>query len=100
VNAIRNDTGLLMGFGKATRDLTEQKRAESALRRQEHRFQLFVQGVQDYALFILDPEGHVSTLNTGAERIKGYKASEIIGQHFSRLYPETTSKDSQAVART
>jgi PAS domain S-box-containing protein len=49
---------------------------------------LFVQGVQDYALFMLDPEGHVSTWNTGAERIKGYKASEIIGQHFSRLYPE------------
>jgi PAS domain S-box-containing protein len=49
---------------------------------------LFIDAVQDYAIFMLDPEGCISTWNTGAERIKGYKASEIIGQHFSRFYPE------------
>jgi PAS domain S-box-containing protein len=48
---------------------------------------LFIEAVQDYAIFMLDPEGHVSSWNTGAERIKGYKASEIVGQHFSRFYP-------------
>ena len=61
---------------------------ELALRRSEQRFQLFVEAVRDYAIFMLDPEGHVATWNRGAERIKGYKASEIIGSHFSRFYPE------------
>src|SRR5919206_99703 len=63
-------------------------RNELALRRSEERARLFIEGVQDYAIFMLDPDGNVSTWNTGAERIKGYKASEIIGQHFSRFYPE------------
>ena len=61
---------------------------ELALRRSEQRFQLFVEAVRDYAIFMLDPEGHVATWNRGAERIKGYKASDIIGSHFSRFYPE------------
>jgi PAS domain S-box-containing protein len=61
---------------------------ELALRRTEQRFQLFVEAVRDYAIFMLDPEGHVASWNRGAERIKGYKASEIIGSHFSRFYPE------------
>jgi PAS domain S-box-containing protein len=61
---------------------------ELALRRSEQRFQLFVEAVRDYAIFMLDPEGHVASWNRGAERIKGYKASEIIGSHFSRFYPE------------
>lgn len=62
--------------------------AEIALRHSEERFRLFVEAVQDYAIFMLDPEGRVATWNIGAERIKGYQASEIIGQHFSRFYPE------------
>jgi PAS domain S-box-containing protein len=61
---------------------------ELALRRSEQRFQLLVEAVRDYAIFMLDPEGHVASWNRGAERIKGYKASEIIGSHFSRFYPE------------
>jgi PAS domain S-box-containing protein len=61
---------------------------ELALRRSEQRFQLFVEAVRDYAIFMLDPEGNVATWNRGAERIKGYRASEIIGSHFSRFYPE------------
>jgi len=88
ITAIRDASGSLVGFGKVTRDLTERRRTEIALRRSEERSRLFIDAVQDYAIFMLDPEGCVSTWNTGAERIKGYKASEIIGQHFSRFYPE------------
>jgi PAS domain S-box-containing protein len=51
-------------------------------------FQLLVESVEDYAIFVLDPTGHVATWNRGAERIKGYRADEILGQHFSRFYPE------------
>jgi PAS domain S-box-containing protein len=88
ITAVRDATGQLIGFGKVTRDLTERRRSELALRRTEERSRLFIDAVQDYAIFMLDPDGCVSTWNTGAERIKGYKASEIIGQHFSRFYSE------------
>src|ERR1700730_5391879 len=88
ITAVRDATGKLIGFGKVTRDLTERRRTELALRRSEARSHLFIDAVQDYAIFMLDPDGCVSTWNTGAERIKGYKASEIVGQHFSRFYPE------------
>jgi len=88
ITAVKEADGKLVGFGKVTRDMTEQMRSEMALRRSEERARLFIDAVKDYAIFMLDPEGCVSTWNTGAERIKGYKASEIIGQHFSRFYPE------------
>lgn len=90
----RNDHGnsrascKLIGFGKVTRDLTADRNAKIALHRSEERSRLFIEAVRDYAIFLLDPEGCVITWNTGAERIKGYKAPEIIGQHFSRFYPE------------
>jgi PAS domain S-box-containing protein len=58
-----------------------------ALRESEERFRLLVESVRDYAIFILDPDGHVASWNAGAERIKGYQAEEIIGQHFSKFYP-------------
>jgi len=88
IAAVRDETGKQAGFGNLIHDLTESRRAESALRRSEDRFRLMAEAVQDYAIFMLDPEGHVSTWNRGARRIKGYKAEEIIGRHFSCFYPE------------
>jgi PAS domain S-box-containing protein len=61
-------------------------------RQHEENFRRFVEAVQDYAIFMLDPRGHVSTWNIGAERLKGYKASDIIGQHFSKFYPEPEAR--------
>jgi PAS domain S-box-containing protein len=75
-----------------TRDLTERRRAEEMLRRSEERFRLLVQSVRDYAIFMLDPDGRIVNWNEGAERIKGYRADEIVGQHFSAFYPEDARK--------
>jgi len=61
---------------------------ELALRQSEERFRLLVEAVQDYAIFLLDPNGNVSSWNVGAARIKGYKSEEIIGKHFSCFYPD------------
>ncbi|MCP8939298.1 PAS domain S-box protein [Alsobacter sp. SYSU M60028] len=88
IDPIFGPDGQLEGFAKITRDVTEQRRAREELRRSEERFRLLVQGVTDYALYMLDPDGRVSNWNTGAERLKGYTEAEIVGQHFSRFYTD------------
>jgi PAS domain S-box-containing protein len=88
ITALREAGGQLIGFGKVTRDLTERQRAQEQVRRSEERLRLLIASVRDYAIFILDPKGHVATWNPGAERLNGYSPVEIIGEHFSRFYPE------------
>jgi PAS domain S-box-containing protein len=88
ITALHDPQGGLLGFAKVTRDLTDRWLADQALRQSEERFRLIVQSVRDYGIFMLDPEGRVASWNEGAEAIKGYRASDIIGQHFSAFYPE------------
>ena len=87
ITALRDSEGAVIGFAKVTRDLTERKEAEDALHRSEQTFQLLVESIKDYAIFMLDPDGRVASWNAAAERIKGYRAQEIIGEHFSMFYP-------------
>jgi PAS domain S-box-containing protein len=86
VDRINGDDGELIGFAKITRDMTETRDAQQALLEAERRFRILVQGVTDYAIYMLDPEGRVTNWNSGAERIKGYSPDDIIGEHFSRFY--------------
>ncbi|HET6607386.1 MAG TPA: PAS domain S-box protein [Rhodopila sp.] len=84
--------GKLVGFAKVTRDMTEQRAAQLAALESERRFRLLVQGVTDYAIYMLDPQGIVTNWNAGAMRIKGYAEAEIVGRHFSSFYtPEDTA---------
>lgn len=93
VDPLRNDAGELVGFAKITKDITERKKAQEALRESEQRFSMLVQGVTDYAIYMLSPEGIVTNWNAGAMRIKGYKEDEVIGTHFSRfLTPEDQAR--------
>jgi PAS domain S-box-containing protein len=99
IDPIRAPSGEILGFAKVTRDLTERRRAEQSLRRSEEQFRLLVQGVTDYAIYLLDPAGRVISWNPGAQRIKGYRPEEIIGRHFSEFYtPEDRAAEAPAVA--
>jgi len=88
ITAMRDPKGQLRGFAKITRDLTARRAAEERLRHSEEMFRLLVASVKDYAIFMLDTGGHIISWNTGAQRIKGYTADEIIGKHFSIFYPQ------------
>src|SRR5687767_14389446 len=88
ISLLRDDNGTVRGFAKITRDVTERRQADEALRESTEIFQLLVSSVRDYAIFMLDPDGNVASWNSGAQKIKGYRPEEIIGKHFSRFYPE------------
>jgi PAS domain S-box-containing protein len=75
-------------LGVALEDVTDRKLAERILRDSEERFRQLIEGVQEYAIFQLDPMGHVVSWNAGAERLKGYTEEEIVGKHFSVFYPQ------------
>jgi PAS domain S-box-containing protein len=88
ITALRDRGGDLLGFAKVTRDLTQRREHDELVGQSEERFRLLVEGVSDYAIFMLDVNGHVATWNSGATRIKGYRADEIIGEHFRKFYPQ------------
>ncbi|WP_194726791.1 hybrid sensor histidine kinase/response regulator [Noviherbaspirillum malthae] len=99
IDPIFDTEGEHIGFAKVTRDITERKRAQEALRESEQRFRMLVQGVTDYAIYMLSPEGNVTNWNAGAERIKGYTADEVIGTSFARFHtPEDRAAGLPAVA--
>lgn len=85
ITRITDERGKLLGFGKITRDLTERRAAEQ-------RYRLLVDSVQDYSIFSLDANGFVTSWNSGAQRIKGYTAEEIVGKHFSTFYTPEDAK--------
>ena len=88
IDALRDDDGELLGFAKITRDIDEKRATQSALEASENQFRILVQGVIDYAIYMLAPDGSISSWNSGAERIKGYTAAEVVGTHFSRFYTD------------
>ena len=86
MTALRDSEGQLIGFGKVIRDVSDKRAVHDAVLKSERNFRLLVQGVTDYAIFMLSPDGHITSWNPGARRIKGYTEGEIIGSHFSRFY--------------
>jgi PAS domain S-box-containing protein len=88
IDPIRNESGDLLCFAKITRDITERRVAQENLRESEQRFRLLVQGVTDYAIYMLSPVGEITNWNAGAQRIKGYSRDEVVGTNYSRFYTE------------
>jgi len=87
VTALRDGEGRIIGYLLIGTDNSARKQVEEKLRWTEEGFRLMVESVTDCAIVMLDSDGNVVSWNTGAERIKGYRAEEIVGQHFSRFYP-------------
>jgi PAS domain S-box-containing protein len=92
ITAVHDDSGQVAGYAKVTRDMTERRAHEEQLRASEERFRLLVEGVRDYAIFMLDPDGTIRSWNAGAQAIKGYEAREIIGRPMDTFYPPEDQK--------
>jgi PAS domain S-box-containing protein len=88
ITSLHDEAGALRGFSKITRDLTERRHQEETLRQSEERFRVLVDGLKDYAIFMLDTDGRITSWNSGARRITGYQAEEIRERHFGVLYPQ------------
>ncbi len=88
LTALRNESGALIGFGEIMRDLSDHKAVEEKLRAGEEQLRMLVEGVEEYAIYMLDPDGRIATWNSAAQRMKGWAASEIIGKNFACFYTE------------
>lgn len=99
IDCLYDTCGEHIGFAKVTRDITERKEAQEALRESEQHFRMLVQGVTDYAIYMLSPSGEVTNWNAGAQRIKGYAAEDVLGTSFSRFHtPEDRAAGLPALA--
>ncbi|MDF2454185.1 MAG: sensor histidine kinase [Cytophagaceae bacterium] len=92
ITALHDDDNQVIGFCKVTRDLTDKKYAEDNLRMSEERYHQMIAEVQDYAIILLSAEGVIENWNAGAESIKGYTASEVVGKKFELFYTEQDRK--------
>ena len=95
LEALYNDAGELLGYTCVARDISAIHRVNEAMGSNEQQFRLLVQGVRDYAIYMLDPQGHVASWNAGAERIKGYTEAEVLGKHFSHFYADEDASAGQ-----
>jgi PAS domain S-box-containing protein len=95
IDPVRAADGSIIGYAKVTRDISDKKAARDALFASEQRFRLLVQGVSDYAIYMLDPNGCITNWNTGAETIKGYTEDEVLGRHFSLFYTEEDKENGE-----
>src|SRR5205823_12686558 len=86
IQSLRAGTDAILGFAVTIGDLATQRQNETELADGEQKFRMLVQGVTDYAIYMIDPRGYITNWNLGGERIKGYTAEEIVGQHFSKFY--------------
>jgi len=86
IEPLRASAGRTEGFAATFGDLVARQQSDGALAESEHKFRMLVQGVIDYAIYMIDPQGYITNWNLGGERIKGYAAGEIIGHHFSQFY--------------
>ncbi len=86
ITPLYDEQGKLYGYAKVTRDITAKVQSEAALRESQEHYRLLLEGIKDYAIFMIDSQGYITNWNTGAKKIKGYEAKEIIGKHYSIFY--------------
>jgi PAS domain S-box-containing protein len=87
LSCIEDEDGRLRGLSVVARDLTERQQTDLALRKSEQHFRLLVESLQEYAMFMVSTDGVIESWNRGAQRVKGFRAEEIVGRHFSRFFP-------------